>query len=156
MYAVAGMGLLLGLGENVCVQVGALRLQPDPGDPTAWLLMDPDNGWGEIHAWLLRCLKTPAPGKQPPPSDVEFIDLSARHYRRYFQEMSSIVPPGMAPIEKVWRQGDVPAYLWATKERLPSWIGLSVREGPTRELMDEAWGHREVVRLACQHYGAGK
>jgi hypothetical protein len=153
MYAVAGMGLLLGLGENVCVQVGALRLQPDPGEPTARLLMDPANGWGEVHAWLLRCLKAPSPGCHPAPSDLEFIDLSARHYRRYFEDMPSILTPGVAPIEKIWRQGDVPAYLWATKDRLPKWVSLSVRDEPTRELMAEAWDHKEVVGLACQYYG---
>lgn len=152
MYAVAGMGLLLGLGDNVCVQVGALELQPDPGDPTAWLSMDPANGWGEIHAWLIRCQKAHAPGFQPLASDVEVIDLSARHYRRYFEDLPSILTPGVALIEKSWRQGDVPAYLWATKDRLPQWVGLSVREGPTRELMAEAWNHKEIVRLACRYY----
>ena len=148
------MGLLLWLGANVCVQVGALELQPDPGDPTAWLSMDPANGWGEVHAWLLRCLKSPVPGIQPHPSDVEIIDLSARHYRRYFEAMPSILMPGVAPIEKMWRQGEVPTYLWATKDRLPKWISLRVQEAQTGELMAEAWSHKEVVRLACRHYGA--
>ena len=32
----------------------------------------------------------------------------------------------------------------------------SVRERPTHELMAEAWEHREIVRLACQYYGAGR
>lgn len=66
--------------------------------------------------------------------------------------MPTILTPGVAPVEKVWRQGEVPVYLWATSDCLPHWIGLSVREGPTRQLMDEAWNHREVVRLACLHY----
>lgn len=141
------------LGEqHVCVQVGALSLQPDPNDPTAWISMDPANGWGEVHAWLALWKEPQAPGLQPLPSNVEIIDLSARHYRHYVEDMPSILPPGVALIEKVWRQGDLPTYLWATKDHLPKWVGLTVREGLSRELMAEAGNHTELIRLACQHF----
>jgi hypothetical protein len=150
MYAVAGMGLLLGLRENACVQIGALCLQPDPGDPTAWISMDPANGWGEVHAWLALWKRPPSPGVSP--SDVEIIDLSARHYRRYVEDMPSILPPGVAPIEKVWRQPGEPAYLWGTKDRLPKWVGFTVTEGLSRELMAEARNHTGLIRLSCQHF----
>ncbi|QDV37600.1 hypothetical protein [Tautonia plasticadhaerens] len=117
-YAVAGYALLGDAGYMI--QAGTLTIVADPSNPAGagLIRMDASNGGfdrGEYHAWLARQV-----GHR-----VEVVDLAARHYRRYVNEVNpvsdAITLPGGGALWVIdrtedrirWtRPGEPPTFVW--------------------------------------------
>ena len=127
LYSVAGMGVPSAFNHRLYPQAGTLGVLIDP--PDYWMVMDaegfePSVG-GEFHCWL---------GGPSSSGDVELIDFSARHYKRYCGGLIDVtdfdvVSPGLyvrrdLPVEThkpmTWNREDPPAYVWLGVKSCPT------------------------------------
>jgi hypothetical protein len=126
LYAVAGHSLLTGekIRPTPSPQGGSLLIQPDPARPGHWFALDATGGGmgrGEFHAWLMA-------------EDGTIVDFSARHFRRYAEELpipggalSRSIDPALIVLDRPeartpWNRTDYLEYVWTTADRLPSWV----------------------------------
>jgi hypothetical protein len=154
LYAIAGWGILLGSGEsqNCAPQSGALFLKPDPSDQGGWLSLDPDNGPGELHAWIVRFKKPVSTGLQEIPPDTEIIDFSARHYRDLVERMPRIKNQEAESVRRAWLQAAPSSFLWQQFCALPSWVRFVCRANATQRLIGMLRDHKAVCRLATRYF----
>lgn len=136
------------------IQCGSLTLVADPDNPAGAGLvrMDARHGGfdrGEYHCWLARQVG----------ARVEVVDLSARHYRRYVEQLNPIVAaitlPGGGSVhipddseDRIhWtRAGEPPAWLWTTNGHAQGYAYFHPDEGPA-EPSGPCWP--PIQRSAC-------
>lgn len=137
-YAVAGYALLATAGFQI--QCGSLTIVADPDNPAGAGLvrMDARHGGfdrGEYHCCLARQVG----------ARVEVVDLSARHYRRYVEQLNPVVAaitlPGGGCIHipdpsedriRWTRAGEPPAWLWTTNGHAQGYAYFHPDEGACR------------------------
>lgn len=141
-YAIAGQGLLCHLkpdGREYLMSAGSAEWTPDPGKPRQKFLMHAGHAGyqrGEYHVIL---------GSR----DGIVIDFSARHYRRYVEELSEATD-GQA---MRWTRPAPPPYLWMRSSDFPQWFAFKPTEAACRACHAAMEQHIEPLgTLALAHY----
>jgi hypothetical protein len=104
-YAAVGAVLLMVITRREYVaQAGSVYLAGDPDDPKRCLSMVCEAGSydNEFHSWIVGPVDLPRrPGRYDTPA-ANWIDLSARHFARFFGDNSFLRPGYPAP--PAWRR----------------------------------------------------
>jgi hypothetical protein len=131
-------------------QAGSLWVSHDPSDPTLCMAMiAEDNGIyaGEFHAWIVGPVDGRASG--PIPDDVNIIDLSARHFKRWAEQpvhcvSREAVPGGQLTLfepvaERQRYLRPMLPYLWCRWGDKRDWIQYQADEQATNLLCAPSW-----------------
>jgi hypothetical protein len=150
LYASIGFAMIAPYFKpgDVSMNAGSLTLTPDPERPADVFRIDASGGGilrGEFHAIVVL--------RQP--SGLVGIDLAARHYRRYVEEMPGYLDQdGLGRLR--WKRPDPPPYLWDPLERWPSWATFRADQQSTAALFDAMKGlfdsHAPLRAAAREEY----
>lgn len=151
-YAVAG-ALVLNLltDRRYSPQVGGVDILCQPPSRYFHICGD-DNGLarGEYHCWVA-CAAGPAPGMPGRSLASEWIDFSARHYRRMAETLvnidkvvhqdaeSTVLALDRGP-RREWTAPEPPPYVWHEGSVPPDWVLFYVDEASSRGLMKQIEG----------------
>jgi hypothetical protein len=157
-YAMAGAALISQLTRKQYIaQCGLLLLCCD-GDKA--VKIDAKLGGlrsGEFHSWIVGPTNSVPEGKQAMPAEMYIIDFTARHYKRYVEELGMVVEAekDAVVVRASWKIAEPPLYIWAMYKDLPSWLRVSGEQRSTVQMfanMAKFQPARELaIKLWRQH-----
>lgn len=109
-------------GKMYIPQGGTIKWFPDPDDCNKGVCMDAELGGietGEWHSWCVG----PIPKQRGIVTnhEADYIDLTARHYQQYVENINTIGDKTELP---KWGLGKIPDYIWSRGEDIPEWLQL--------------------------------